>query len=367
MNDNTGTSGKKYRTVCYLNQFFGQIGGEDAADAPPTLKSGAIGAAAVAEASSGDIEVVATVICGDNYAASTPAEARDAILEMLEGLEFDVFLAGPAFAAGRYGVSCVLMAAEASKKFGVPAVTSMNAENPGVEMYRSSIHVMRGGRRASNMKEDMGAMVRFALKLLRGEKILPACVEGYFPTGVRGEIFLEDGEVPGLPVAPAAERAVNMLLAKIAGDPWRTELPIPETRAVTIAKAVPSLREIKLALVSSGGIVPSDNPDRIESCSATKWGKYPIAHLGESGFPTGDYKTIHAGFDPTEADKNPNVIVPLDAIRYFQRTGRIGEIEEHFYTTVGTGTTQAEASRMGREIAADLMERGVEAVLLTAT
>ena len=357
---------KKFRAVCYLNQFFGQVGGEDAADIAPTISEGPVGAATIVQSLADEIEVVKTIVCGDNFAASTPAEARDAVLELLEGVEFDVFLAGPAFAAGRYGVACVLMATEVRKKFGVPAVTSMNAENPGLDMYRSSIHVFEGGRRASDMKKDMEKMVSFALKILRGERILPARAEGYFPTGVRGQIFLEDGLVPGLPVRSAADRAVDMLLEKISGKPWRTELPIPETRAVAIAKAIPSLKEVKLALVSSGGIVPSDNPDRIESCSATKWGKYPLAHL-RNGFPAGDYKTIHAGFDPTEADKNPNVIVPLDAIRHYQRIGRIGEIEEHFYTTVGTGTTQAEASRMGQEIARDLKERGVEAVLLTAT
>ena len=34
---------KKYRVVHYLNQFFGQIGGEEKADVPPMVKEGAIG------------------------------------------------------------------------------------------------------------------------------------------------------------------------------------------------------------------------------------------------------------------------------------------------------------------------------------
>ena len=36
---------QKLRVVCYLNQFFGQIGGEDKAGVGPQVLAGAIGAA----------------------------------------------------------------------------------------------------------------------------------------------------------------------------------------------------------------------------------------------------------------------------------------------------------------------------------
>ena len=80
-----------------------------------------------------------------------------------------------------------------------------------------------------------------------------------------------------------------------------------------------------------------------------------------------DFKTIHAGYDPEQANKNPNVVLPLDAIRQYQKEGRIGEVDDHYYVTVGTGTTQAEDARMGREINKRLKERNVGAVVLTAT
>ena len=35
------------KIVHYLNQFFGQIGGEDKADIPPRLKKGTVGPGAV--------------------------------------------------------------------------------------------------------------------------------------------------------------------------------------------------------------------------------------------------------------------------------------------------------------------------------
>jgi glycine reductase len=81
----------------------------------------------------------------------------------------------------------------------------------------------------------------------------------------------------------------------------------------------------------------------------------------------GAFKTIHAGYDPAAADANPNRVVPLDALRAYEKEGRIGKIHEYFYTTVGTGTTEAEAARMGREIVVHLQRDGVDAVILTST
>jgi len=62
------------RVVCYLNQFFGQLGGEDKAGVGPQIVKGAVGPArAVEQALGGAGTVVATVRCGDNYVAEQRA------------------------------------------------------------------------------------------------------------------------------------------------------------------------------------------------------------------------------------------------------------------------------------------------------
>ncbi len=350
------------KAIQYINQFFGQVGGEDMADYEPEIREGAVGCAQIFNASAKSVQVTHTIICGDNFMTSRTDEAIARIMKMLEGKEFGIFIAGPAFNAGRYGNACGQIAKIVKEKYGVPVVTSMNEENPGVELFHKDMYIFRGGNRATFMKKDVEAMAAFADKLVRGEKLQPAAAEGYFPRGVRHQIFMTD---LGLPAVPAADRAFDMLLKKMKGEPYQTELPMPKLDRIPIAPAVKDLRNVRLALLTSGGIVPSDNPDRIQSCSATKWGKYDISKLDK--FTAPEYKTIHAGYDPEQADKNPNVVLPLDAIRVYQKEGRLGEVDEFFYTTVGTGTTQGEASRMGKEIAAVLHERNVQAVLLTAT
>lgn len=117
--------------------------------------------------------------------------------------------------------------------------------------------------------------------------------------------------------------------------------------------------------MTSGGIVPIDNPDRIQSASATRWGKYDVT--GMERLEGGVFKTIHAGYDPAAADADPNVCVPIDALRSYESEGKIKELYNYFYSTVGTGTTQGEAARMGKEIVAELLAAGVDGVIMTST
>lgn len=114
--------------------------------------------------------------------------------------------------------------------------------------------------------------------------------------------------------------------------------------------------------------MPVDNPDKIQSASATRWGKYEISGMEKLENREAEaFKTIHAGFDPAAADADPNVVVPVDAVRQYEKEGKIGKLHEYFYSTVGTGTTQGEAARMGREIAQELQDANVQAVILTST
>ena len=347
------------RGILYLNQFFAQVGGEAAADFAPELRCGAVGPGMALNAALGGAgEITHTVVCGDNFMSSHPDEAVEAILKLLETLEFDVFFAGPAFRAGRYGVACGRICKAVAERFGVPVYTSMEEENPGVELFRRDLIIFRGGSSAAAMRADIGKMAGYAVRAFRGEPLYWADREGYFGRGIRHQVF------PEHPVS-AADRAVDMLLARLQGRPFETELPIRRAEQVPPAPAVADLRTAKIALMTTGGIVPVGNPDRIQSASATRWGKYDISQLDR--LESGVFKTIHAGYDPTEADRNPNVVMPVDAVKALEREGLFGSLHPYFYSTVGTGTTQSEARRMAGEIYEELHAAGVSAVLMTST
>lgn len=347
------------KAILYINQFFGQIGGEDKADFAPEIREGLVGPAIELQKQLGeDINVTHTVICGDNYMGSNTGEAVKTILKFIEDKEFDIFFAGPAFRAGRYGSACGNIGRAVAEKFNVPVISSMDEENPGVEMFRKHIYVFKGGSSAAAMRKDIRKMAEFGRKLLNCEILLSAEKEGYYGRGKRCQVWLD-------PPVSAADRAVDMLLRKVKGEPFKTELPIPPKDTVPIARPIRDLSKATIALVTSGGIVPIDNPDKIQSASATRWGKYNISGLDK--LENEKFKTIHAGFDPEAANANPNVIVPLDAMRAYEKEGKIGHLHEYFYTTVGTGTTQGEAARMAKEIVVHLKEANVDGVILIST
>ena len=245
-----------------------------------------------------------------------------------------------------------------AKKFNVPVLTSMHVENPGVEMFKTKMPIFDGGNSAAFVKKDTEKMALYANKLLKGEETKGAEAEGYFKRGIRHQIWLEE------PVS-ASRRGVDMLLKKIANEEYVSELPIPKKELIPIASPIKDLSKAKIAVLNTGGIVPVDNPDRIQSASATRWGRYDCSSMDR--LKGGEFKTIHAGFDPAAADADPNVIVPWDVLVELKNEGVFGELHEYFYSTVGTGTTQAEAKRMGEEMLKLLQEAGVDGCIMVST
>lgn len=346
------------KAVHYINQFFAGLGGEDTADIKPQLIEGPVGPGQALDASMDDIEVSHTIVCGDNYMGSNTEEAVEEILGLLEALEFDIFIAGPAFQAGRYGFACGTIASAVEEKFDVPIITSMHVENPGVEMFKTKMVIFEGAHSAAGMRKNVKAMGNYANRLLNGENLGSADEEGYFPRGVRHQVWLDEPVI-------AARRGVDMLVKKLNGEQYHTELVIPKSELVPVAPPIKDLSTARIAILNTGGIVPVDNPDRIQSASATRWGRYDISQMDT--LKGGEFKTIHAGFDPAAADNDPNVIVPLDVLKDMEKEGVFGSLHPYFYSTVGTGTTQAEASRMGREMLEKLEEDKVDGCLLVST
>ena len=121
----------------------------------------------------------------------------------------------------------------------------------------------------------------------------------------------------------------------------------------------------KLALVTEAGCVPQGNPDGLPTIRAAAWLRYPIAD--ERSLEPGRYESVHGGFDVSAANADPNRLVPLDAVRLLEGEGRIGSLHEIFYTTTGNGTPVAVSTKFGQEIAEELKEAGVEAVILSGT
>lgn len=345
------------RIVHYLNQFFGQIGGEDHANITPLRKDGPVGPGlALQSALKGQGEVVGTVICGDSYFAENIVTAQQEIIALIKEYHADLVIAGPAFNAGRYGTACGAVAEAVEKELAIPAVTGMHIENPGADLYKKSIYIISTANSAIGMKAAIPAMVKLGLKLVNKEPLASPEVEGYITRGIRKNFFAAE---------TGAKRAVDMLVNKITDQPFTTELPMPTFDRVAPNHAVKNLRQATIALVTSGGIVPAGNPDHIESSSASKFGKYSL--LGVSNLTPDTFQTAHGGYDPTYANQDADRVLPVDVLREMEQQGLIGKLHDYYYATVGNGTSVASSAQFGQTIARELRNDGVDAVILTST
>ena len=345
----------KYKVLYYVNQFFGQIGGEDKADTPPIYKKEAIGPAAAFNSMLEDAEVIGTLICGDNYFNENNEEAVAFLLNTLKEEKPDLVVAGPAFNAGRYGVACSGVANAVVDALGVPVVTGMYIENPGLDSCKAKAIVVSTPDSAGGMRKALPTMAKIANKILKGEALGLPEEEGYIAQGKRLTVFSEKR---------GSQRAVDMLLARFNNEEFKTELPMPVFDRVDPAAAIKDLSKATIALVTSGGIVPMGNPDRIQSASAQKWGKYDVNGMDAL---TGAFCTIHGGYDPVYANENPDRVAPLDILKAYAKEGRIGKVFDYFYTTTGTGTAVGKSIEFGTEIGKELKEAGVDGVILTST
>ena len=347
----------KIKVVHYINNFFAGIGGEEKADIPPQKKKGAIGPGlALNKLLGNDGEIVSTVICGDSYFGENIEKATKILLDFIKEENPDLFIAGPAFNAGRYGVACGAICKAVEKELNIPVITGMYEENPGVDMFKLDMHIIRTNNSAADLRKSAPKMINLGMKLVRGEKIGPPEEEGYILRGIRTNYFHKKR---------GSERAIDMLLKKIKKESFETEYPMPIFDRVEPNPAIKDLSKIKVAIVTSGGIVPIENPDKIESSSATKYGIYDIT--GMDKMSKNDFTTIHGGYDRAFVLENPNLVVPLDILRELEKEGVIGELANYFVSTTGTGTSVGNAKGFGEDFSKKLLNDNVKAVILTST
>lgn len=359
---------EKLRVVHYLNQFFGQVGGEQAADTGFIFREGPIGPGlALEEELRENAKVVATVICGDNFFASNPVDSAKIALGHIEHYKPHLFFAGPAFGAGRYGVACGAICKAVSESLKIPAITGMHAENPGVEMYRQHAFICRTADNARGMKEALRNMVQLALALT-GEKLGGSLLLGvnlpppsqflYFSRLILVNEFCEK---------TAAERSIDKLLAKLRGEPFETEASLPKFEIVDPPKPVADVSACELALITDGELVPRGNPDGLQARGNCKWAAYEVASIFTGEPKPSNIDVVHGGYFTDMVLGDPNRLLPVDVMYDLVKERKIGRLHPSFFSTSGNSAVSRKCLEMGVEIASEIVKRGISAIILTST
>lgn len=349
--------GAPIRVAHFMNQFFAGLGGQEAVNAPLEVRPGAVGPGKALEAAAGShARVTVTLVAGDGWLNDHADEGTEAIVSALAAQRPDVLVTGPAFDSGVYGLNCARVGNAVATRLKLPVVSGMFPENPGVAAGRQRSLIVPTGRSAGAMPKAIAGMAALAVRVGGGDRPGSPEEAGYLPRGIRlNTVASRNG----------AERAVEMLVARLAGRPWATEIPLPAFEAVPSAAPLASLGTVRVGLLTTGGIVPRGNPDRIESRRATQWRRYPIEGLEEAS--AARFECIHGGFDGQYANEDPNRVIPIDVLRDLEREGAIGALVPSLWTTTGNAGPLDRARRFGEEIARDMSAAGVGAVVLTAT
>ena len=345
------------RIAHYLNQFFGGIGAEEHAAAPLEVRDGAVGPGKLLASLLGDgATVVTTFICGDNYAVEHQDELTAAVLEKLRGDPVDLFVAGPCFDAGRYGMAAGALCRAVQAELGIPAVTAMSEENPGVDLFRDALYIVDSGTNVTKLRDVTATMAVLGRKLVGKEPIGSPAEEGYLRRGWLRDQLVEKR---------AATRLGDMLIAKMSGAPFESEMVSTAFAAVPVPAAIKDMSKARVMLITDGGLVPKGNPDRIEGTAATRWGSYNIE--GSDDLRAEDYEVSHGGYDTRFVQEDPDRLVPLDALREMEKNGVIGKLHGEFLSTCGRSNPLSNTRRLGREMAAKIKLEGVDCVILTST
>lgn len=345
------------RVVHYVNQFFGGLGGEEKAGAPLESREGAVGPGKLLEQLLGiDAQVVLTLICGDNYAVEDQESMIAAALQKVRAANADLFVAGPCFLAGRYGMAAGALCSVVQSKLGIPVIAAMAKENPGADLYREMFHIIDSGDNAAKMRDALTRLASLAKKLIDKKVVGLPKEEGYIPRGLIRDQFVEK---------TAAQRLVEMVLAKVKEEPFESEMMPTAFAAVPMPPGIKDLKKARLMLITDGGLVPKGNPDKIQGSAATRWGSYNIKDCADlSG---DDYEISHGGYDPQFVRQDPDRLVPLDVMRDLEREGVVGELYDEFLSTSGLANPLSNTRRMGREMAEKAKRLGIDAIILTST
>ena len=349
------------KAIYFINQFFAGVGGEDKADQALELRREALGPAKYFQELSRDsVDVVATCYCGDNYFADHSSAVVEEVVEAVRSNAATIFIAGPAFGSGRYGYACVELCHHVTAATGIPCLSAMALENPGVELYQQykdrQVYLLPTGEAVSGMRDMLARMARFAKRLAGSTVIGPAVDEGYIPRGIR---------VSALAPKRGVERAVDMMLAKVAGRDFVSEIPIETVEQTPIAAPIGNLKQARLALVSTAGVVAPGNPDGFKTNGNTQWRKYAVGQI--NSMTDAPWDVWHGGYNTVFMHDNPNYGVPLDSCREFEQAGGIGKVHPYFYSIPGSFGQISIMQNIGKEILRDMKEEGVSGALLVST
>jgi glycine reductase len=229
----------------------------------------------------------------------------------------------------------------------------MYPDNAAIITHRRELLAVPTGVDPTEMRAILARMVTLGQKVCRGEALGSAAEDGYIPHGVRRLVFKDK---------VGYERAVDMLLARVAGRAFASEIQVQHYESVAAAPPIRDLARATIGIVVSTGIVPRGNPDHLPGARALDAGRYSIEGL--TSLDVERWESAHGGFNTKILNtRSPDYGLPLRTLRELEAQGVIAGIHPWIYSTVGNQTAVGPARAIGRRVAQEFRDAGVAAAL----
>lgn len=140
----------------------------------------------------------------------------------------------------------------------------------------------------------------------------------------------------------------------------KSEIYVPITPKPVWAEVTKELKDMKVALATAAGI-------HLKTDERFNFAGDSTFRIVPGTANASDLMVSHGGYDNADANKDVNCMFPIDRMHELVRDGVIKEFSEVNFGFMGGGGDQtAFTEETGPEIARQLKEAGVDAVLLTA-
>ena len=267
-----------------------------------------------------------------------------------------MLVCGPSFGSGRYGYACGMLAREAARR-GIPTVCGMDPESPGVAAAEGAAYIVPTSSNVAGMREALPRIAALAAPPRRRARS-----SGRRRTRATSRAGCAGTSTRARP-APAAR--------SICCSPSSPATPAPRSRRPSIAcrrrPPVADLAAAKLALVTEAGCVPQGNPDGLPTIRADAWLRYPARRRGDAGRRAATNPCTAASTSPPRTPTR-TASFPSMSFELLQRRGQDRSAPRRvLHDHRATALPSPPPSKFGQEIADELKEAGVEAVVLSGT
>ena len=341
----------------YLNQFFAGIGGEDKAGQEFLFLSHAWPRRRASRSAQNSRSRIRNGGLRRNHFHENEEAVLASLTEAMTQFAPDLFIAGPAFHAGRYGLACAKAASFVRQRWNIPALTGLYEENPGTrEIGRHVLVIETGHRRPRCRQPSSAAPISAALLLKKDFDSVERFKEEYCL-----KIPRRFTVQAGAPTAFGRRTCLSLSSVEL--------LLRAKSRALSLRpiRFPPRLRSVAR---NSGdrdgrGFGAERQSRPAGSSRGTKYFKYSIKERDD--LKPGEFEAMHTGYDTSTVNADPDRLIPLDAMRTLERSGNFGRLHDYYYVTTGTGAMPAKMQELGVGIAEELCASGVNGVVLTAT